>query len=104
MAGLTRTYLTFAVNDVKPVVFTVTSSTGSLPISAKYNLIDHGNGGTAVTGQQAIAMSVSGSQITTPLITWATISTFIVQVQATFADGVIDNSIIAQVTVSPLPT
>lgn len=101
--GLTRTYLTFAVGDVKPVVFSVSSSTGSQVVSAKCTLLDHGAGGAAV-GAANQAMVVSGSTIVSPNFTWSTASIFILQCQVTFSDGVIDNTVIAQITVLPLPT
>ena len=104
MTGLTRTYLTFAIGDVKPVVFNVTSSTGSLPTIATCTLIDHGAAGTPVSGQTNQSMSVTGSTLVSPLITWNTVSIFILLVKVTFADGVIDNTVVAQITVFPLPT
>lgn len=99
LSNVTKIQLTFMQNDVKPlVVSSVTSSTGSAISAATYNLNER-FAGTVITTNGTV--TVSGTTISTPNITWGTVGQFIATFKVTFADGIIDNSISCYVTVLP---
>jgi hypothetical protein len=98
--GLTSFATTFALGDVKPVVYTgITSSTGSTVVSGTYTILARGTPDSTVgTGE----LNVSGSAVNTGLHTWSTLGVFVVRISLTFSDGIVDNTISSVVSVVAL--
>ena len=99
--GLVSFATTYALGDVKPVVYTgVTSSTGGTLVSGTWIMLARTSGGdTPVTSG---IMQISGSSMNTGLHTWSTLGVFVVRASITFSDGIVDNTISSVVSVVAL--